>query len=341
MGNVIPTTTIAPTTTIPMATSIPMTMTQLTPVQSLQQPLQQPQQPQQLQQPPPPPPPETTQPPPPASNDSLIALLPPQTLLMSTNPTTIDNIQNAFTISGFKDIKDIKETFDQIVLPQNINSNELNNYVNSYNNNMSLLDDPNQLNKVAFDTYIHIQDKKINDLQTNLATLQKSMVNNNKFPAQIKGLKSMSNAQMLNIEPYPDPTLANNGQDLTYKGNNAKKYPNYLIYGNNGCLQYTPQPTGSVAPSWNFQSCNSNNPNQQFYTSQITNMEQYNAPITNPNNQNYLIKDSNSSQYGFYIVNPSVASDQCLQLNNDGLSVMPCNMEAAQRFRPSYHSILQ
>ena len=340
MGNVIPTTTIAPTTTMtptmtPTITMAPVLSPVLSPVQVQVQP--------QLQelQIIPSPPPETTQPPPPASNDSLMNLLQPQTLLMSTNPTTINNIEGAFTISGFKDIKDMKETFGQVVLPPNMNSNELNNYVNSYNNNMSLLDDPNQLNKVAFDTYIHIQDKKINDLQTNLATLQKSMINNKRSPAPIKGLKSMSNAQMLNVEQYPDPTLINNGQDLSYKGNNARKYPNYLIYGNNGCLQYTPQPTGSVAPSWNFQSCNSNNPNQQFYTSQITNMDQDNAPITKPNNQNYVIQNGNNTQYGFYIVNPSTASDQCLQLNNDGLSVMPCNMEASQRFRPSYHSILQ
>ena len=349
MGNIIPTTT-TPTTTAP-TTPITTTTTRIepivtiTPIEPIVDETPEVAPVQYVYQPPP----ITSITSPPASYSDLYKILTLDVRLKDANATTITKINNAFTISdGFKDIKDIKENFDNLVLPPNMNNNELNDYVNSYNNNMSLLDDPNKLNKVAFDTYIHIQYNKINELQNNLATLQKNINKNKRLPTPIKGLKSMSNAQMLNVEPYPDPTLINNGQDISYKGNNANKYPNYLIYGNNGCLQYTPQPTGivvagtnPVAPSWNFQACNANNPNQQFYTSQINNIDQYNSPITNSNNQNRIIKDSKNVQYGFYIVNPSAASDQCLQLNNDGLSVMPCTMEASQRFRPSYHSILQ
>ena len=47
---------------------------------------------------------------------------------------------------------------------------ETNNYVKSFNNSLSLLDDPNNMNRAAFDTYLHIQDTKIASLKSNLNT---------------------------------------------------------------------------------------------------------------------------------------------------------------------------
>ena len=39
------------------------------------------------------------------------------------------------------------------------------------------------------------------------------------------------------------------------------------------------------------------------------------------------------------VVNPETAADQCLMLNNDGLSIMPCNMTSEQRFKALYSTI--
>ena len=89
-----------------------------------------------------------------------------------------------------------------------------------------------------------------------------------------------------------------------------------------------------------IKSCNANNPNQQFITNQINSLDKYNAPITDKNNSSYLLKDSKNTQFGFYVVNPSTANDQCLQLNNDGISVMPCNMDSSQRFGTNYNTVL-
>jgi len=223
---------------------------------------------------------------------------------------------------------------------------EINNYINSYNKSIALLEDPNQMSKVAFDTYMHIQNKKLKELNKNLDALNK---NTTKSVYPIKAIKSMSNSKILNVEAYPDPT-ANNGISSLYFGNSSKTYPNYLIYGNNGCLQYNPEsnisslsspsPTVNGPASWAFKSCDSNNPNQQFSVNQINTILQYNAPITNINNASHLINDSSSTQFGFYTVNPNSQTDQCLQLNNDGISIMPCNMDASQKFKPAYHSIM-
>ena len=87
--------------------------------------------------------------------------------------------------------------------------------------------------------------------------------------------------------------------------------------------------------------CNANEPKQQFKINKINNIDQYNNPITNTNNKNYKIQSDSLTKYGFYSVNPSIAYDQCLQLNNDGISVMPCTMNSSQRFTTNYHSVLE
>ena len=104
---------------------------------------------------------------------------------------------------------------------------EIYNYANIYNQNIALLDDPNKMNQQSFATYIHIQDKKINNLKKELKQLEEHIQNNKTNKNNIKSFKSMSNSKIINVELYNDENK-----------NNAVKYPNYLIYGNNGCLEY-------------------------------------------------------------------------------------------------------
>lgn len=105
-------------------------------------------------------------------------------------------------------------------------------------------------------------------------------------------------------------------------------------------MQYAPSDTSSNKPAaWNVMPCNSNLAGQRFNMQQVNNMVQYNSLITNPNNASYKITNPNSTIFGFYVVNPEGHKEECLQLNGDGLSVMPCNMDSSQRFKPYYHSI--
>lgn len=219
---------------------------------------------------------------------------------------------------------------------------EVGDYINAYNQSIALLDDPNQLNQAKFDMYMHLQNKKINELQTAMATFP---TNGNITNNPIKAIKNLSTSASLNVEEYPDPTNKNNtSQPTTYQGNGATAYPNYLIYGNNGCLKYnkstsTATSNPNTSATWNFQACNSNDPAQRFNMKQINTLADYNDKITSPNNQSYKIRDTNSVIMGFYAVSPETASDQCIMLNNDGLSVMPCTMDSTQRFKPYYHNV--
>jgi hypothetical protein len=255
-----------------------------------------------------------------------------QNNLMSKLNQNIINVNNITTIEGFANVEPLATS----------NNQEINNYVNTFNNNLSLVNDPNNMNKVAFETYLHIQDTKLSDLKKNVLNLQQTALSNKNKNSQIKGIRSINNSTNLNVEEFPDPennsNNVNNDQDSTYKGNGSKTYPNYLIYGNNGCLKYEPS-TSNTPSTWDFKKCDSNDPKQQFNINKIKNLQQYNAPITNPNNQNYIINHESNVNFGFYSVNPSVEVDQCLQLNNDGISVMPCNMDSSQRFSANYKTI--
>jgi len=222
----------------------------------------------------------------------------------------------------------------QLYVPKN-DIQELNDYISAYNKSVALLEDPNNMTQANFDAYIHLQNKKIADIQKSIASFP---TKNEQQANPIRAIKNLKTSVGLNVEPYPDPATQKIYPSY-YNGNGSSSYPNYLIYTNNGCLQYAPSSTNGDASSWSVQPCNSNLPGQRFNMQQINNMAQYNGLITNPNNASHKITDTNSSIFGFYVVNPEGYNEECLQLNNDGLSVMPCNMDSSQRFKPYYHSI--
>jgi len=216
-----------------------------------------------------------------------------------------------------------------------IDSPDINTYLDSYNKSMAIVDDPSNINKVNFDTYIHLQNKKITELQNAINTFPtKAQLN-----APVKSIKNISTSKLLNVEEYTSKAIKPNGAP-------DDKYPNYLIYGNNGCLQYTKEVKdinnleNSKPGTWAFTTCNANDAKQRFTKDRITDINSYNAKITdNKMIEKYRINNEASALYPFYVVNPETAADQCLMLNNDGLSIMPCNMTSEQRFKALYSTI--
>ena len=261
------------------------------------------------------------------SNSNADLIIKKQDSLIKNLQSLITEAKKSLTIEeGFTNMSSI------ILNPQNFS--EINKYSKTYNKNVALLDDPNNMTASAFNTYIYLQNKKLNNLRGELNTLQTYIQKNKTTKTDIKAFKSMNNSQMLNVELYKE----NNN-------NNSNIYPNYLIYGNNGCLQYEPNTsnnnsTNNKPPTWSFKSCDSNEPKQQFISNKINSLETYNSYITNPLNKSSRITDSSNILFGFNVINPISSQDQCLQLNNDGLSVMPCTLDFSQRFKPSYTTVL-
>jgi hypothetical protein len=255
-----------------------------------------------------------------------------QTNIISVLQDKLSKMQNSVSSSSVS----IKEPFDNInpILLNSKTYPKLDDYTNIYNNNIALLDDPNNDTKNTFNAYISLQDNKIQTLRTELDDLQKRIQNNKFNKPNIQAIKSIDNSQILNLEPY---SLENK--------NISSEYPNYLIYGNNGCLQYEKSSIDNnnvLQPStWSFKSCNANEPKQQFIPNQVNYLSNYNYYIQDPSNKNYILNDANTTTLGFYIMNPITSpNDQCLQLNNEGISVMPCNMTNSQRFKTLYSTII-
>ena len=233
---------------------------------------------------------------------------------------------------------------------------EVSDYAYVYNQNIALLDDPRNMINASFNTYLNIQNKKISNLRSELNQLQNNIQKNKQDAVPIKGFKSMNNSQILNVEPYngaiqyPNKYTSTKPINHNFQENGATQYPNYLIYGNNGCLQYEPSVNTNIIDiygnnkiipaSWAFKPCNSNEPRQQFVSTQVNDLQTYNSFIAEDYNKNSKLRTSKTTTFGFNVVNPINTQDQCLQLNNDGLSVMPCNLEFEQRFRPVYSTVL-
>ena len=249
----------------------------------------------------------------------------------------INNLRTKIAEAQAFSVSNTTENFTNMssIILNNNSFPEVSDYANIYNKKVALLDDPNRMNSNAFNTFIYLQDKKIDTLRKELKILQYNIQSKNIKDKQmdIKAFKNMNNSQILNVEVYNSKNK-----------NNSISTPNYLIYGNNGCLEYEKEyktTTLSEPAKWSFKSCDANNPKQQFLANKINTKDMYNSFIKDPKNQNKILKDNSNILFGFNIINPITANDQCLQLNNDGLTVMPCDLNYSQRFREFYNTVLQ
>ena len=251
---------------------------------------------------------------------------------VSAKLTSITDKFNTF-LEKIKDYNsnDTEPTIEPFIDTITLNSEafpDLKSYAEIYNKNVALLDDPNQLKKKIFDNYIYMQNNKLEKMREDLLKLQTKIQENKKATPSIKSFKSMNNSQSFNIELYNEVN----------PNNSSNRSPNYLIYGNNGCLEYIKK-NGNEMAEWNFNSCDANNKNQQFVSTTINNLETYNSFINN-DNQDRKLKDNTNTLFGFNVITPIDTQDHCLQLNNEGLSVMPCTIDFSQRFRESYSTVI-
>ena len=268
---------------------------------------------------------------------SLIKKIPTTTIPTTTIPTT--------TTPATTQRANFEPFTDLAISSNNYSPNNfqyINNYKNSFNqiNDIIDTDDATKYNQRAFDTYLHIQNQKIAELELSVD----NMPTRPNVVRPIKAIKNVENSQTLNVEKYPIPT--GTGTMITT--------PNdyYLIYANNRCVEFIPPTTstatGITSPNTNaelgydMRPCNASKPNQQFKLNYIPNFQAYNNNIHPSNTDKYTLNNADSSVYGFYSVNPNNDSynKHCLQLNDDGLSVVPCNLEGSQRFKPFYQSVL-
>lgn len=246
--------------------------------------------------------------------------------------------ENKFRILGVKNknYNTVKKLIDENRDTANIIINELKNIketgqygsghsqinVNNHNEILNLIDDPSRNKDIKMKISQDYQDMKICDLEQEVARLEKlSNKNSNKSNKQInskeiKGVQSFSNSQVLNV--YPGKKSENDTS-------------NFLIFGNAGCLAFNQnkEEDGKKINQYDFVHCNVQNDQQQFNIHEIKSLEDYNNTVSSPIDK---LSSNRFVDMGFKVVKPQGQDNECLTLNENGLTVEPCTLDTDQRF---------
>jgi hypothetical protein len=128
-------------------------------------------------------------------------------------------------------------------------------------------------------------------------------------------------------------TSHNSGMNL----NLIKRDDHYSIPVNNGCLFVVDNESGTV--DYDVSSidrtdknkiCIANNPEQHFKLSKIDGLDGYQKLTGSPVIDRPM--DNESVEYPFYVLKPRKYEKMCLQSDNDGVTIQPCNFNKKQRW---------
>ena len=202
--------------------------------------------------------------------------------------------------------------------------------INEHKQILDLIEDPSRIQDIKYKIEQDIQDTKICGLEKQIAELEelraeKEFLNPNaKNNQEIKGIKSYDNSQILNL--HPGKEAGDNQPD------------NYMIFGNGGCLSYNQvvDDNNVATNQYAFTHCNVQNDQQQFNIRNIRDKNIYNNNVhSNLNTINIdigqpfnIVKPANTNAKAL----PNDKNNQCLTLNENGVTVEPCNLEPSQRF---------
>lgn len=251
------------------------------------------------------------------------------------NFTRIDYDELIKNINTNKDyLENIEKNISKSYLKYPSNEQDLNDYISS-SNIIKSSDKTKLKQKFKLNFLQHLQNHEIKKLETDLNLLEKKThKDNNKIP---KGLKGISSGAVLKVG-YID------------KGNyNFPLKPKFsLVMDENkqSCLAILPfkkkNKNGEVETVKEVGCDYDINANQQkFNYTKINGNNDFNDAL-HPDNKQYSVADYyRLNNYPFYLVHPFEKQDngyydvnkkECLTLNDDGLSVEPCNLKQTQRF---------
>ena len=187
-----------------------------------------------------------------------------------------------------------------------------------------------------------IQLKKIANLNSQINALPTQKTDNN---TDIKALKNYSNSRILNVE-----------QRKYYNDGEPETPGKFIVYGNGGCLSYDPskyttpvtingKKVDETYKQVSFKSCDAKDETQLFEMNKISTIGDYNryADMSKSSMQSIPSLPTNSpdifTNLNYYLVNPTSSPNMCLNFNDSGLSVQPCNMSMNQKYSSINHHV--
>ena len=282
-------------------------------------------------------------------------------------PNSIGDISNTASINiNFMNIRD---TINNKILP---NINTIRTYLSRENDFSKIRDIDNILNKSHIGASLVLTNGqnilestklellRIEDLDANIQSQQSQLAEANEEEAKILQAEfdaATAKKAILNLEAANERA---NKANLEYDRslvqietvNKQKKLMNKInanIININNVTTIegfsNPLPIGSNQEINNYVSLLTNSnvqkqPQVKINESKI--LKQYNDSVSNVSNVSNINNKNNKNNLNceYYIVNSVNDCDQSVQLNNNGVNVMPCNMDSSQRFGTNYHTVL-
>lgn len=231
-------------------------------------------------------------------------------------------------------LETIKKGLQNIHIKYPTSIEDISNYIDA--NSIISSSDKNKLKQIFNINFLqHLQNQEIKNLESDLNNLSGKAPK--KRDRLTKGLKSIDSGSILKVG-YID--------NKNYNFIDKPKFSLVMDENKQSCLEYLPEKNineNEEIETVKEVGCDYdiNKENQKFSYHKITGNNDFNNAL-HPDYNNYKIADYyNLNNYPFYIVNPYVKGNngiqivdkkECLTLNDDGLSVEPCNLKSSQRF---------
>jgi hypothetical protein len=232
-------------------------------------------------------------------------------------------------------LENIQNNLAKIYLKYPNDENDINAYISS--NNIIESSDKSKLKQIFNLNFLqHLQNQEIERLESDLKELEskKPNDNNNKLT---KGLKNIASGAILKVG-YKDK----GEYDFIVK----PKFSLIMDENKQSCLEtlhYKKETTDGEVETVKEVGCDYDiNANQQKFSYQkIDGNKKFNNALHPDSKQHSIADYYRLNNYPFYIVHPfqkqnngtyDINEKDCLTLNDDGLSVEPCNLKHSQRF---------
>ena len=243
----------------------------------------------------------------------------------------IDNRMDTYEDSMrlMNDNLDMMEQINQKV--NEINNLEIRDKNNAYNqvmphqSIMNSINSPENLATLRQNIHNYVKKSKILSMQRELNELEQANVRRSRVPRptqpeenEIKSIQNIESSKMMNVY-LPD--------DIPKNDTNNHEY---MIFGNGKCLSYDKN-TNNIS-EYKFVDCNRRDDKQLFKIGKVDSVITYNNKIANPYNE---IKSDKFDSLGFYYVSPKDYAKECMTLNDNGLTIQPCDLDSNQRYHVS------
>ena len=232
-----------------------------------------------------------------------------------------------FLSQEYTKLQDAQREYQNMLnsLEQTISQGETTNMQNHLETSSQVkqhLSDNEYLDDKLFQIKQHRQNNKLNKIESDITEYNRQLEDIGIDNSELKSIKSQAESVNLNIK-----------QIHTDENNSANN--KYILFTNEQCLSYdTEKEDKENEDTYKLAFCNRSDPKLHFKINSVGDVEEYNNHVSNSDQitSDYVIG------FPFSVVKPSNSSNQCLTLDQEGMSVQPCNLQEAQMWHPSSYT---